>query len=332
MSQSPFENTYRRASPIWRERLRDFRGAHALQTQTAAGQRWSFFTGGQGQRLALLLHGSESDAESLFGAMSLLERDYSTLAPTYPESAETIEQVCAGLAALIETAGRGPALVIGYSLGGYLAQALAARRPDLVARLALCNTGGPARSALRMAQAQYGLFTVAPAPLLRTALRAGARLPLWREAPDLAGPDLTFWRAYLAEMATRLSKRAILAHGRLTAEFLRSRLAPPASLATMPGHTLILDATCDHTIEPEERAALDTLYPAATRRRLPVRGHLSMLTQPEAFVAALAQEFARFPALPADSAWRGEGSAERILASACGASQEQPISRRSASR
>lgn len=290
MSGATFDMLYCHASPVWRERLRAFRSNHVPRSLQVQGQRWSYLTGGQGERLALLLHGSESDAESLFGAATLLERGYRVLAPTYPEQADTVEQVCVGLAAILEDAGA-PALLVGYSLGGYLAQALAARRPDLVARLALCNTGGPALTALRMVQMQYTLFAATPSPLLLGALRAGASLPLWREAPELPSLDRAFWRAYLAEMSTRLSKRAMLAHGRLIADFLRSHIIPPTSLATMPGHVLILDSAWDHTIEPEERATLAALYPAATRRLLPLVGHLSMLTQPHLFVTAIQQEF-----------------------------------------
>ncbi|MFZ1679611.1 MAG: alpha/beta fold hydrolase, partial [Rhizobiaceae bacterium] len=44
------------------------------------------------------------------------------------------------LAALMETLRTGPATVVGLSVGGLVAQALASRRPDLVARLVLVGT------------------------------------------------------------------------------------------------------------------------------------------------------------------------------------------------
>lgn len=281
-----FDALYRRAAAPWREQLRRFRATHAPKTLTVNGHQWRYLAGGQGSRLALLLHGSESDAESLFGAISLLERGYRVIAPTYPEGVESVEAACDGLAALIEADGP-PALVIGYSMGGYLAQSLAARRPDLVARLALCNTGGPARSALRMVRAQYVAFAAVPSLLAPVILSAGVALPLWREAPDISGADLVFWRIYLAEMMTRLSKRTVLAHGHITADFLRGSVHPPASLAADPGRVLILNATADRTIEAEERDLLRLLYPAAVARSLPARGHLSFLTQPAPFIEAI---------------------------------------------
>ncbi len=288
-----FTARYQRASAVWRERLWTFRAQHPPRTLLVNGQRWDYLTGGEGRSVALLLHGSESDAESLFGAMTLLEPRYRVVAPTYPAGAATVAQVCDGLAALLAATGAtadAPALVVGYSLGGYLAQVLAARRPALVSRLALCNTGGPARSALPLVRLQYALFAATPGPVLLRALRAGARLPLWREAPALADADREFWRAYLAEMTTHFSKRACLAHGRLIAEFLRSALTPPSALAQTPGRVLILDSTHDHTIEPAERAALGALYTPATRQAAGV-GHMSLVTQPDRFVAAIEQEW-----------------------------------------
>lgn len=55
--------------------------------------------------------------------------------------AESIEDHAADMAALMDGLGIAEALVCGVSVGGMIAQALAAQRGDLVAGLALCNTG-----------------------------------------------------------------------------------------------------------------------------------------------------------------------------------------------
>ena len=60
------------------------------ETRSIGKQVWPFLLGGEGAGAALLLHGSASDGESLFGLMAPLERTYRVLAPTYPDGVSDI--------------------------------------------------------------------------------------------------------------------------------------------------------------------------------------------------------------------------------------------------
>lgn len=62
-----------------------------------------------------------------------------------PPAPYSIEQMADDVAAVIEDAAGGPAVVVGASMGGYIAMVLALRRPDVVAGLVLVSTtiGGP---------------------------------------------------------------------------------------------------------------------------------------------------------------------------------------------
>jgi len=59
-------------------------------------------------------------------------------------AADIAADMAAGTAALIEHLGLGPCDIIGYSLGGYIAQELAVTRAGLVRRLVLLAGAGPA--------------------------------------------------------------------------------------------------------------------------------------------------------------------------------------------
>ena len=61
-----------------------------------------------------------------------------------PPAPYSVAGMAADTAALIEHLGLGPCDVIGYSLGGYIAQELAVTRADLVRRLVLLAGAGPA--------------------------------------------------------------------------------------------------------------------------------------------------------------------------------------------
>ena len=64
-----------------------------------------------------------------------------------PPAPYLVADMAADTAALIEHLGLGPCDIIGYSLGGYIAQELAMTRADLVRRLVLL--AGPARAGVR---------------------------------------------------------------------------------------------------------------------------------------------------------------------------------------
>ena len=61
-----------------------------------------------------------------------------------PPAPYLVADMAADTAALIEHLGLGPCDIIGYSLGGYIAQELAVTRPGLIRRLVLLAGAGPA--------------------------------------------------------------------------------------------------------------------------------------------------------------------------------------------
>lgn len=277
---------------VWTERLLAFRAGHDPRRMEIGGLVWPYLLGGRGERPLLLLHGSASDGESLFGLMAPLERSYRVVAPTYPNGAQTIAAVVNGLDGLLDALGITQALVVGYSLGGYVAQALAWRYPERVASLALLNTGAPAQGAARAAAVQNALLAALPSGLMRAGARAGAGAMLSLDAP---GPDrgaAAFWSGYLGAMARRVGKDRMLAHGRLVVDFLSGSMGVAPGVGERPTPAaLIVHSARDRTILPAERRALDMLYPQAARVMEPNAGHLSVPTRPEGYLAAIETVF-----------------------------------------
>ena len=127
---------------------------------------------------------------------------------------------------------------------------------------------------------------------MRAAARVGAIALLSREAPGLDGGAASFWREYLAEMAQRVGKRRMLIHGRLVVNFLSGPVGVKPTREGRPAPAmLIVNSERDRIIKPAERRALETLYPHAARVMEPNAGHLSVLTRPEPYIAALEATF-----------------------------------------
>lgn len=116
------------------------------RTQAALPDLW-VEASGKGP-LVVLLHGL-ADTHSLWRYVApVLAVEYTVVSVDHyahgrsplPDVELTTEIMADGVAALIERLGRGPAVVVGLSMGGGIAQVLTLRRPELVRALGLVST------------------------------------------------------------------------------------------------------------------------------------------------------------------------------------------------
>jgi pimeloyl-ACP methyl ester carboxylesterase len=168
----------------------------------------------------------------------------------------------------------GRAVVVGLSLGGYVAMALAARRPELVSGLVVA--GGTAEPVGLRGWFYTGLgalFRLVPERILDA---ANAWFFRWRYPPSIAGPIVAagFW---FDGGATAVQS--------LVGERFRPRLA------AYDGCSLLINGELDLFFRPGQRAFARA---AADARQVTLRRalHLSNLDQPAAFADAV-RGFAR---------------------------------------
>jgi len=120
--------------------------ADATVQDTSLPELWVEVTG-EGP-LVVLLHGLSDTHELWRFTAPVLARHYTVAAVDHyahgrsplPDGELTTARMADGVAALIERLARGPAVVVGLSMGGGVAQVLTFRRPELVRALALVST------------------------------------------------------------------------------------------------------------------------------------------------------------------------------------------------
>jgi pimeloyl-ACP methyl ester carboxylesterase len=178
---------------------------------------------------------------------------------------------------VLDEAGVERAHVLGASLGGMIAQELAAGTPERVDNLVLCCTTPGGAAAVPMPEVTVKLFaeapTLAPEVALRrfveNALAADASAELIQELYDrrIANPpDPTGWQAQAAA-------------GLGFAGIDRTIAAP----------TLIVTGTEDNVVDPNNSDVLAERIPGAEVQRIDNAGHLVFWERPDAFVRIISE-------------------------------------------
>ena len=181
----------------------------------------------------------------------------------------TLESAARGVADLIEAEAGGRAVVVGSSLGGYVAMELASRWPERVSGLVLAGaTVEPRRLRSLPFRALTWLYGLTPDAWLHAEQRWSfrRRYPLAISSPIL---DDGFWF-------------------RGGASAVRAVIGEPfrARLARYPGPTLIVNGQLDVLFRLSERSFADAAVDAR-RLVIPRAGHRSNLDRPRAFSAAV---------------------------------------------
>jgi 3-oxoadipate enol-lactonase len=266
--------------------------------------RWAPVAGAPARPPVLLLHGigggrqAWGDAGSATGA-ALAGAGHLTLAadlPGYGLSPTIVPFDLAGLArcvlALIDQVGAGPVVLVGHSMGGMVAQEVAALAPDRLAGLVLASTspafgkpGGdwqrdflqsrfaPLDAGLGMAGLAAQLVPAMVAPGVAVGFSAGTAPPVLAAAQAMmAGvPEATYRRAVAALVS--FDRRANLPH-----------IAVP---------TRVITGEHDRTAPPEVSRRMAERIPGAVCTVVPAAGHLLNLEQPQAFNTALLAHLSR---------------------------------------
>ena len=177
-----------------------------------------------------------------------------------------LERAVDQVARVIDSVGDGRAVVVGLSLGGYVAMELAASHPELVAGLMLCGA------------------TSEPWAVMRRPVRVAARLVLALEALGAPPNDGLLSPALSLVGGRGLRRRRpsvrLDGGGQALLEIVGRRFRP--RLAAYPGPTLIVNGARDRLMRRHETGFLTSARRGALLV-LPNTGHLTNLEEPDTF-------------------------------------------------
>ena len=237
----------------------------------------------------VLVHGTRLSRAAWAPQVAHLAGEFRIIVPDLPGHGAladvpfTLPGAADWLAEVIDEAAGGRAIVVGHSLGGYVAMELAARSPERVAGLVLA---GASREPVGPWSLPYRWLALLLRIGNRPALEGlNARYFRWRFGPAISGPLVAggFWpRGGAAALGALMGERFI------------------PRLQRYPGPTLILNGALDPLFRLGERAFLAAAQ-NGRREVIPGTTHLLNLDRPAAFSAAV-RRFAASVAAQRDGA------------------------------
>ena len=207
------------------------------------------------------------------------ERGYPSHAwdqPGYGHSASVepydLEQISAALKRLVESLGGGPVVLIGHSMGGYVAQETYARHPETVKALVLCFTAPAFPGVGSDFAKQFIAERIAPLDQGRTMAQIAAQL-----IPTM-GSNSKLAALIMAGVPPQTYRKAV----RLLTTFDRAK-----ELAGIKVPTLLVAGSDDQVAPPAVMERMLQKIPGADYVLLQGCGHLGPMDRPERFNTAL---------------------------------------------
>ena len=187
--------------------------------------------------------------------------------------AATLDDLADDAIVLIEATTTGPVVFVGLSIGGLIAQSVAARRPDLLRALVLSNTAAKLGTADSW-QARIDAISADGLPSI-----ADAVMERWFAPAFRARAEMAIWRNMLCRTPKAGYIAACQVLGMADQTEATARLALP---------TLVIAGEADGASPPDVVQATAALIQGARFHLIPSVGHLPCVEAPEAFAAILA--------------------------------------------
>lgn len=262
------------------------------------GHRLSYRIGGSGPML-MLVHGITNSSASWKPVLSLLERDFTVIAPDLlghgdsdkPRGDYSLGASASLLRDLMVALGHERATFAGHSLGGGIAMQIAYQFPERVERLVLVASGGlgrevtPVLRAVALPGAEYVLPLLTSEPLVSS----GARVGGWIEKVGLrVGSDIGALARGLASLQDNEARRAFVHTARGLIDIGGQRIDASDKLylsAAVP--TLIVWGDRDPVIPVGHAHSAHELMPGSRLRVFENAGHFPHQDEPAEFAAEL---------------------------------------------
>ena len=260
-----FEDNYAQKDEILTS-LQNFRKEPTHEIEIG-GQNWKYYSGGIGDTTILFLHGMGGSYDIWWQQINYFKNKYRIISPTYPP-VENLKDLSAGVIAMLDKEKANKIIIVGTSLGGYLAQYLTQNFPDRVVKASFGNTFPPNTIQKAKNDKLTKIMSFMPEWFVIKEIRKK-----YNAEVIPASENSPIAKAFLNELLGKyVTRKVFLARYYCVVDPFEVKVNPTIPLQ-------IIEADNDPLVEKEIREMLKSTYPQAKVITLHNQGHFSYLSE-----------------------------------------------------
>ncbi len=150
---------------LYAQSLKNFR-SHQIKTIEFEGAKWEYFSGGNGKKTLLFVHGMGGAYDIWWNQIKTFESQFRIISYTLPKKINSLEKAKKGILAILQKEKIWKFSVIGTSMGGYIAQYLVQKIPDRIEKAVFGNTFPPNNILLQQNKTKRKILPLVPEIIL----------------------------------------------------------------------------------------------------------------------------------------------------------------------
>ena len=260
----------------------------------SSGADLAYYDSGRGRPI-VFLHSFGHNKTMWFPQLTyFVERGWRVLAPdmpghgdsTFDPSNHTVDAIARSYLELLEAIGLRRVVLVGISMGGYLALRMWARKPHAIAALVLSNTKAESDSPEIVARRRAQIASID---------RDGVAEFIRTGAPKRLSPHTLDHRPWVLDAITMMNFTVSAKANAATLEAMAARADDTATLATVTVPTLVTAGGDDAFIPKGSAAILRDGISGARLHTIEATGHVSNLENPTEYNRVLDEFLASVP-------------------------------------
>lgn len=254
------------------QNLKDLR-SKSLKTVQVENVQWKYYTGGNGSKCILFIHGMGGSYDFWWNQIQFFETRYKVISYTLPNEINSLEGVETGIMAILAQEKIEKFIPIGTSMGGYITQYLITKHPERIEKAVLGNTFPPNDFIVKENATNRKLIPLLPEFVVGKLAESHLKKDIF---PTSENNRLL--EAFL--LSVPFSKKGLASRFDVVTDPF---VATPEKPEVKAIPKLILESDNDPMITPDLRSQLKTLYPEAQVFTFHNKGHFPYINDRDTY-------------------------------------------------